>query len=334
LARIFITVDTEVWPDAAGWPHVPLAASNDCARELSWYFYGGGGPEAKGLLYQLRSLASAGLKATFFVDPLFSFALGAEPLRAVVEMVQGSGQEIGLHLHPEWLTDPRCEGLPAFGGPLLHRYAEQDQSRLVEAGLERLREQGARAVKAFRAGNWGAALATLRAVERNGIRFDSSLNASFASSFPDLDNAVRLACTQPTRFEGVWEFPVTAFIDRPPHGRRPLHVCATSFDEFRAVLEHASARNWFSVVIVLHSFEFVRVGRLSGGRTAAPQRLLADRFERLCGYLADNKGQHQTCHFRDLDEAALSHATPAAMPASSRTRTAMRQIEQLASHLY
>jgi hypothetical protein len=334
LAKVFITVDTEVWPEAQGWPHTPLAAGNDCAREVSWYFYGGGGSEARGLPYQLRTLASAGLKATFFVDPLFSFAIGTAPLRELVDLIQQSGQEIGLHLHPEWLTDPRCNGLPAFSGPLLHRYSEPDQARLIKAGSDRLRAVGAREPRAFRAGNWGASLATLRALGRSGIVFDSSLNACFATSFPDLDAGVRRAYVQPAKLEGVWEFPVTSFVDRPPAGRRPLHVCATSLGEFRAVLEHAAARHWFAVVIVLHCFEFVRVARLSAGKSAPPQRLLADRFERLCAYLADNRDTHQTCHFADLDEVALPRSAQPVVPASSLTRTAFRQIEQLASRVY
>ena len=334
MAKVFITVDTEVWPDAQGWPHTPLPTSNDCARELSWYFYGGGGSDAKGLPYQLQTLASAGLKATFFVDPLFSFAVGATPLRNILELIRRGGQEIGLHLHPEWLTDRRSSGLPAFSGPLLHGYSERDQERLVRAGLDRLRELGAGEITAFRAGSWGANRATLRALQRNGITFDTSLNASFASSFPDVEDSLRLTCTQPVRIEGTWEFPVTNFIDRPPTGRRPLHVCATSLGEFRTVLDHASARDWFAVVIVLHSFEFVRIDRLAAGRTATPHRLLAERFERLCTYLADNTDKHQTCHFADLDPASVPDAAQPPVPSSSLARTAMRHIEQLATYVY
>jgi hypothetical protein len=334
LVKVFITVDTEVWPQSPGWPHQPLAADNHCEREVSWYFYGGQGADTRGLPYQLRTLASAGLKATFFVDPLFSFALGAAPLQGVVDAIQQHGQEVGLHLHPEWLTDPRCDGLPAFSGPLLHAYSEPDQARLVRAGLDRLREVGARRVPAFRAGNWGASLATLRSLERNGISFDSSLNARFASSFPDIAPPTRQAYSQPVKLEGVWEFPVTNFIDNPPGGWRPLHVCAASLGEFRAVLEHAGANNWFGVVIVLHSFEFVRVDRLPTGKPAAPQRLLADRFERLCAYLADNADRYETCHFGALDAAALPSAPQPIPAASSRARTALRQMQQLGSRFY
>lgn len=329
--RVLITVDTEIWPNSPGWPHTPLGAGQDCARELAWYFYGGEDPDALGLPYQLKVLAAAGLKATYFIDPMFSFALGAEPLRAIVELVQRHDQEIGLHLHPEWLTDRRCLGLPAFAGPLLSAYAQGDQSALIRAGAARLKEVGAGPIEAFRSGSWSANRATLRALAENGIAFDSSLNASFAVSFPDLpDRATHL---QPVKLDGVWEFPVTNFVDRPPVAQRPLHVCACSLAEFRAVLEHAATAGWFAVVLVLHSFEFVRVDRLSGGRPG-PQRLLARRFEQLCDYLAANGDRFQPCHFADLDPAEIPAKRKLSPPVSTRGRTAMRHLEQLASRLY
>jgi hypothetical protein len=329
--KILITVDTEVWPDSPGWPHTPLGATQDCARELAWYFYGGERSGGLGVPYQLQVLADAGLKATYFIDPMFSFALGTKPLRALVELVKRHGQEIGLHMHPEWLTDRRCVGLPAFGGPLLSAYSQDEQSALIRAGAARLAEVGAGCIGAFRAGSWGANRATLRALAENGIAFDSSLNPTFAASFPDLPE--RATHFQPVRLDGVWEFPVTNFIDRPPVAQRPLHVCACSLAEFRAVLEHAATTGWFAVVLVLHSFEFVRVDRLSNGRPG-PQRLLARRFEQLCDYLAANRDRFQPCHFADLDPAEIPTGRRVSAPVSTRGRTAMRRLEQLASRLY
>jgi hypothetical protein len=281
--------------------------------------------------YQLQVLADAGLKATYFIDPMFSFALGAEPLRAIVELVKRNGQEIGLHLHPEWLTDRRCVGFPPFAGPHLSQYAQATQSALIRAGAARLEEVGAGRIGAFRAGSWGANRATLGALAENGIAFDSSLNPTFAASFPDLPE--RATQLQPVRLDGVWEFPVTNFVDRPPAAQRPLHVCACSLAEFRAVLEHAATAGWFAVVLVLHSFEFVRVDRLSS-RRAGPQRLLARRFEQLCDYLAANRDRFQTCHFADLDPAEIPAERTLSPPMSTRGRTAMRHLEQLASRLY
>src|SRR6266566_6416992 len=68
--RVFLTVDTEIWPRAAGWPHTPLPPGETCERERAAYFWGGEGRDRRGLPYQLETLARHGLKATYFVDPL------------------------------------------------------------------------------------------------------------------------------------------------------------------------------------------------------------------------------------------------------------------------
>ena len=88
------------------------------------------------------------------------------------------------------------------------------------------------------------------------------------------------------------------------------------------------------LVVVFHSFEFVRVSRFSRGRLADPQRLLARRFERICRYLAAHSDVLQTCHFRDI---RLPDADMAGTPApirSNRTRTMLRIAQQAFSHIY
>src|SRR6266446_1508566 len=329
--RVFLTVDTEMWPRAPGWPQTPLAPDETCERERVAYFWGGETRDRRGLPYQLETLGRHGLRATYFVDPLFSRCLGARVLADVVGVIADAGQEIGLHLHPEWLTDPRCQGLPKFIGPLLHEYDEEAQGKLVRMGLQFLTDAGASGICAFRAGSWGASLATLRALASAGIRFDSSLNAYTPVSFPDLPD--REEWIQPRSVEGVWEFPVTFFVDRPPNGRRPLHVTACTFAELALALEHAHAQGWFSVVIVFHCFEFVRVAELGrpGGRVG-PQRLLARRFERLCRYLSRHRDRFQTSSFAELGSVP---ATPMGQsPArSNRVRTLTRQASQLLSRV-
>lgn len=330
MLEVMITIDTEVWPNSPGWPHVPLAPTARCERELEAYLFGG--DEAGfGLHYQLRVFGEAGLKATFFVEPLFSFALGAESLRKIVQLIAAQRQEVGLHLHPEWLTDPRCRHLPAFRGPLLRQYSEQEQTALLLAGAARLRAAGSPPVRAFRAGSWGADSITFGALARAGIEFDSSLNASFPASFPDLPERTDLL--QPAMRRGIWEFPVTNFVDRPPSGRRPLHLCACSFGEFSSVLDRAEYAGWSHVVIVLHSFEFMRVNRISSSHIA-PRRLLAARFERLCAFLAENRARFRTRHYSEIDIGNLQAPHIAVPILSNRVRTFRRYAEQAFSRFY
>jgi hypothetical protein len=329
MLKVFITVDTEVWPQAENWPHVPLGSHDACRRELDCYFWGGEKEPKLGLPFQLDVLRRRGLSATFFVDPLFSFALGLPALRNVVGTIQEWGQEVGLHLHPEWLTDPRVAGLPKFAGPLMSDYSEAMQSDLIMAGLGRLKEAGSQPVISFRAGSWGANMATLRALARTDIRFDSSLNAVYATSMADFPG--RDALLQPRSLEGIWEVPPTYFIDKAPDSRRPLQVCACSLAEFKHVLEMAYARGWDSVVVVSHSFELVRVNRLSRkNATVGPQRLLGARFEAFCDYLACHRDRFKTMTFRDASSGTFDTRDVAPI-ASNRLRTLARMASQALS---
>ncbi len=330
--KIFLTADAELWPAVPGWPHSPLAPDDCCEWEMRTYFTGETQKGDYGVPYQLRVLQDHGLKATYFIEPLFSFALGLAPLRDLVSQVQQHGQEVGLHLHPEWLTDPRCKNLPQFSGPLLASYSRDVQSHLIKAGLDRLQEAGAGPIKVFRAGSWGANQATLSALAGNGLLMDTSLNAAFPESLPDLPN--RQMMQSPTLCRQVSEFPVTHFLDGTKRDIRPLQITACSFDEFRFVIDSSIAQGRSMLVVVFHSFEFVRVSRFSRGRLAAPQRLLARRFERICRYLAAHTGALQTCHFRDIRFPDADMASTPAPIRSNRTRTMLRIAQQAFSHIY
>lgn len=250
----------------------------------------------------------------------------------MVGLLGESRQEIALHLHPEWLTDQRCVGLPKFRGPLLREYPANERTVLLRAGMERLREVGAPALKAFRAGSWGADTATLQSVAEVGIPFDSSLNCCFEVSFPSLES--RQHIVQPLELAGVLEVPVTWFIDWPPRRPRPLHVNACSIGEFKTVLEQAYAASWSVVVIVLHSFEFTRVDRLEAGRAVTPRWFLAGRFEALCKYLGENRDRFETVGFAQLNAERIHPNSQPAPLMSSRDRTLGRYAEQLVSTLY
>jgi hypothetical protein len=330
--RVHLTVDVEVWPvHPGGWPHVPLAASDDCRRELSAYFWGDCAAGRYGLPYQLDTLRAHGLRATFFVDPMFSFALGLEPLREIVRLIQDACQRVELHLHPEWLTDPRCTGLPEFRGPMIGDYPEDAQRTLFEIGLARLAEAGAKEMKAFRAGSWGARTSTLRAVQAVGLAVDASLNAHYAYSLDDLPN--RLNLYGPAPVGKVVELPVTRFDDgRTAHGR-PLSVVGVSVAEATHVLESLQRVAAPCATVVLHSNEFVRTENLWASRPVAPRRWIARRFERLCSFLSQNSSRMPT-HFVADVTALEQPASVQSLVRSGLTRTLPRLLGQAISRVY
>ena len=86
MPAVFLTIDTEF-----AWRHhaAGLDAATIHARSVE--------PAGVGLTWQLAVLARAGLKATFFVDPLPALIYGEEWARRMVEPVLAAGQEVAEH---------------------------------------------------------------------------------------------------------------------------------------------------------------------------------------------------------------------------------------------
>jgi len=331
--NVYLTVDTEVWPvHSGGWPHKPLQADYDCSREVSAYYFGQTRDGEYGLPYQLRVLNRHGVRATFFVDPLFSFALGLNVLREVVQIIESAGQRIALHLHPEWLTDPRCCGLPGFRGPFISQYQEQEQRDLIRAGMRRLREAGADPLASFRAGSWGADTSTLRALRQEGIGIDSSLNAAFGNSLPSLPR--RVEKQEPFEHDGVTVFPVTRIDDRVTQRGRPLSVTGTSWSEMHFALRACMRSGRENFVLVMHSNEFVKTERLWHQRPVVPRRMAIGRFERLCGFLEANRDRLTTRTLAPHELPRLPDDASPALARSSILRTAARMGGQFLSRWY
>ena len=92
---------------------------------------------------------------------------------------------------------------------------------------------------------------------------------------------------------------VNGQIEHQPGRLRHLQLCAVSFAEMRAALDHAVREDHPLVSIVTHSFELAnRDGLRRNG-------LAVSRFKRLCRYLADHRETLPTAHLADLGDLPL-----------------------------
>lgn len=306
----FLTIDTEfMWRyHAAGLPIEAIVQ-----RSLD--------PAGVGVAYQLRMLARWGLKATFFVDPMPAVIYGLAPFRTLVAAIQAAGQEVQLHIHPNWagasLTDRSAHARFDLTG-----YSAREQCDLIAGARDLLMAAGAPSPVAFRAGSYAANDDTLDALAALGITYDSSHNGaedptSSALSLPRRQIA-------PVEHRGVIEVPVTLIEDRGGTLRH-FQLCALSVSEMRAALDHARRERHAAVTIVSHGFELAnRAGTRANG-------IHVRRFEVLCRMLAERRAAMPTTHFADWPEPPLGQRDVPLGPNMLRTR--WRQAEQLWSNL-
>lgn len=310
---VFITIDTEVW-----WHHAGL---DNFRENFELCYLGRTAAGDFGVPYQIEVFNRYGLRAVFLVEALFASAVGPGPLEQMVEQIQGGGHDVQLHLHTEWL--PHIESPVVSGsGEHVRNFGEEHQVALIGHALENLRAAGAEQVCAFRAGNYGADNATLRALARNGLLHDTSYNHCYLAT----DCGIRCDETllQPRELEGVLEYPISFFEDRPGHHRH-AQLVACSFAEMRSALEQTWQRGWQSFVIVSHSFELLNALR------TRHDPVVVRRFDRLCRYLAENSDKYRTSVFDGSFEPGIDQ--PRTPLSGNVLRTAWRTGEQLARRL-
>jgi hypothetical protein len=278
-------------------------------------------PAEVGVGWQLAKLAEHGLKACFFVDPMPALVYGLEPIKRVVGSILEAGQEVQLHLHPNW-TGAHAGDRGATYGPFeLIDYSLAEQVELISGAADMLAAAGAPDPIAFRSGSYSASDDTLGALAQLEFVYDSSHNGS-EHPWP---SAIGLEPRRiaPVLHRGVIEVPVTLIEDQKGHLRH-FQICALSAAEMKAALDHAVREDHVAVTVVSHGFE---LANRAGTRANAVH---VRRFEALCRMLVERRGALETAHFADRPKMALGQDDSPLAPSVLRTR--LRQAEQLWSN--
>lgn len=319
MLKVFITVDVEVWPRNWSLGH---AAFQD-----AWdrYILGITPKGDYGVPYQLRVLEEYQLRAVFLVESLFAWQYGISPLRDIVNAIREGGQEVQLHLHPEWSHKSERPIFQNNFGEYMRDYTEAEQDHLISLGMSYLNECGVDKIHAFRAGGYGANHSTLRMLVKHEIHIDTSYNAPYLP-YPcglSLDGLL----VQPCRVDGLWEFPVGCFEEFP--GRiRHMQLSACSLSELTHLLMQAWHDELYAITIVSHGHEL-----LNSARTAVDPIML-HRFNGLCGFLAEHRDKFETSGFSDLQFDEIPKFDRRAPLSSHSWRTAVRYGEQMARRLW
>lgn len=314
--NVFLTFDIEVWCN--GWNDL----DRDFPDSFERYVYGRSRYGDYALPQTLSILNKHGLKGVFFVEPLFATRYGMEHLKLIVHLIREAGHEIQLHLHPEWTNEAK-EPIIENGATKrqhLSYYTLEEQTLLIAHGRKMLEAAGSGEICAFRSGSFAVNKDTFKALQRNAIWLDSSLNRCYAVSAPEL----RQVHSFNTAFveQEVTTYPVTVLKDGFGNDR-PAQVGACSFREMRDALLSARRTNVRDIVLLSHNFEMLTPG------SSKPDWIVVRRFELLCSFLAQHSDQFNVRGFGDDLRifSEIRQSTPA--PKARWFSTAHRYLEQI-----
>lgn len=327
MLKVAITIDTEFWPDDTSWPDRPLARPlPDHERAYARDICGRTDRGDFGVDYMLQTLNDHGLHGVFFVEALSASALGGDLLRRCVRSIVGAGHEVQLHVHTEWLSEAAVPGVPQRHRQNLSEFTRDEQAAIVAQGLANLRAAGVPDVLALRAGNLGGNADTPHAARLAGLSLDMSLDPAQGAPIRKLLQTIE---SQGSATDACPSVPLSCVEDYRGHFRH-AQLAALSFAELSNALLNAVEQKWPCFVILSHSFELLRGGRMHG--TARADAINVARWNQLCAFLARHRDVMQTVGCAEL----LADPACARMPAPIRTQplhTMRRVAEQLLTRL-
>ena len=278
--------------------------------------YGRIGTREHGLGFLLDNLGAHGLTATFFVECLNPSYFGDAPMGRVVERLLAAGQDVQMHLHPEWLyfCEPRWREtvatmMPRPNGSCAGRSVDQ-LVEFIRLGRAALGRWGAPVPVALRTGSFHVDRTVYRAMAAMGLTLGSNVGlAMYRARDPDLRRRGGLHW-----IKGVLEAPVLTYTERVGRWQRPrlLSPLSTSWRETRALLWAARRAGVSPVVLITHPFEFIKSADVQFTRIAR-NRIIQHRFAALCRFLAEQADDFVAVPIGGRDRAWLARA-PAAEP--------------------
>lgn len=310
---VFFTVDVEIWCD--GWKNIDAKFP----KAFQQYVYGKTSKGEFGLRYQLKKLKEHGLLGVFFVEPLFAMRFGIEPLAEIVGLINEYGQEVQLHMHPEWVDEAKTPVLSELyrKRPFMRDFSLKDQTSLIATGARLIEEAGGGRVNAFRAGSFGFNVDTLRALAANNIPFDSSYNASYFGEESGLaPNEILL---EPLDVFGVSEYPMTVF-DDGTRALRHAQLGAISAREMEGLMRLSLQKQRSMFMILSHNFEL-----LNRSQNQADETVIR-RFNHLCNFLDKHRADFPMTGFKEMKPQP--RGTQPKPLASPFWETAIRIVEQ------
>jgi hypothetical protein len=338
-SRVVLTIDTESSMGGA-WQHPslqPVPAERRVFCRIRGRDYGIG--------WQCEQLRTRGLRATFFCEVLSSLVLGEEDTRSYLEFLVEQGQDVQLHVHPNfyhyaeklWAEANRHDYVPPAKPDTLSSFPTEKQAEILGLAAEIFRYLAGRQPVAFRAGSYQADERTLSILAQMGFRIDSSYNPVYRGAGSFTNEA--LPANRPVLLNGILEVPVTVVrqqlpLPGKPGGLIPLEICALSAAEMRAALDQLHTSGARHVVIVHHSFACVKARDVQY-REMKPDRVVMGRFTSLLDYLAENSDRFEVTTMdalaRHEDEALPGQAV---VPTLGYLPQMLRTVQQAVNRLY
>lgn len=138
-------------------------------------------------------------KVLFFVDIAEAWDYGEEKVAQVIRHIISRGHDVGVHIHPDHMTDPNRS--------FLWEYSKDEQLEIIKKCTDLYKTITGKNPIAFRAGQYGANIDTLDILDQLGYKYDFS--QFYGNKRCGINPPVSFML--PGKYKNVIEIPVTIF---------------------------------------------------------------------------------------------------------------------------
>ncbi|MEX1027267.1 MAG: hypothetical protein WD049_04570 [Candidatus Paceibacterota bacterium] len=224
-----------------------------------------------GVYRQARLFQSFGVSAVFFVDVYEALLWGEQRFAELCQKLDEMGQDVQLHTHPSWRTDPRdnkslqaykrsrCQFPPERD--FMAKLTQREQIEFLERGIHYFQRWLGRKPIAHRSGGYSINNDTIEALAHTGIRLDSSMHPACKNT------KANWGLNRIEKKRGVIQFPVTVMnlqVTPAAHGFAKQNLLKTDIDsvshrDMIAFLRQSLRKNVRIMNLFMHSYSLLEM---------------------------------------------------------------------------
>jgi peptidoglycan/xylan/chitin deacetylase (PgdA/CDA1 family) len=229
-----------------------------------------------GLPFLLSTFKNYNITATFYIEALQCAYFGLNEMGQFIPEILNDKHEIGLHIHPCWLTFLNKEwqkDVISNPNDSCANLSDYELDAILNYAKNIFKQWNINKISSIRTGSLKCDTNTLRAFARHNILLSSTLGIGYFKPHETLLHLV----SGHKHIETVLEMPILTyqFLGFPFHKDKILTITGTNFDTICYLLNKAHQIGYHHIILLTHPFEFI----------TKKNRI---RLEKLCAYIQNN----------------------------------------------
>ena len=274
---LLITIDTETSIGYTGKDYKPIPPEIRIQGKIKKKYYG--------IPLIMDLLEKHSIKGVFFLNA-YEYFYHKDKIKKIAQEIKNRGHEVQLHVHKEWMCfkgnkNPK----PGEHIKCLPLGSTKKQSEIIKIGKNLIQEWTGEMPIAHRGGSYKADLNTIKALKKNNIPIDSSINS------PSHELSRYFKINQVSEKDSIIQIPLYNFqVTWPKKKYRQFDIEANNLSNLKFLVKQAKKNNISPVILMMHSWSLMKGNKYKyselNKNIYKPDKKHIKRFDKFLAYVS------------------------------------------------